>query len=449
MTISKYLIRSDHSALSDSPHDNRSTTVEVITIGDELLLGFTIDTNAAHLARALASIGVHISRRTTVGDDATAIARAVAEALERSQGVITTGGLGPTSDDLTKPSIAALFGREMVLDEAHLAWMEERWRARFNRPLPTTNRAQAMLPSGAVKLENRHGSAPGIWLEDSRGRWVAMLPGVPGEMRGMLADTLLPRIAERVAADTVVQSLTIRTTGVAESLLAERIEAAERDGGGLGVTLAYLPSIAGVDLRLTVRDVPPEDASAMLARAAARLRDAAGEWIYGEGDDDLAAIVLGLCRTRKLTIGVAESCTGGLLGARLTAISGSSDVVLGGVIAYDNEVKRQRLGVDENALHEHGAVSEEVVRQMARGAREATGARVGLSITGIAGPNGGTPEKPVGTVWIGTDVDGLVEARLLRLWGDRYEVRERAAQWTLEFLRRRLIEPSPLPERQP
>jgi nicotinamide-nucleotide amidase len=434
--------------VSASSNDNRSTIVEVITIGDELLLGFTIDSNAAHLARSLASIGVHIARRTTVGDDATAIANAVAEALDRSQGVITTGGLGPTSDDLTKPSIAALFGREMVLDEAHLAWMEQRWLERFNRPLPTTNRAQAMLPSGAVKLDNHHGSAPGIWLEDDRGRWVAMLPGVPREMRGMLADTLLPRIKDRVTAKTVVQSMTIRTTGVAESLLAERIETADREMGALGVTLAYLPSIAGVDLRLTVRDKPPEVASAALSRAAARLREAAGEWVYGEGEDDLAAIVLDLCRSRRLTIGVAESCTGGLLGARLTAISGSSDVVLGGVIAYDNEVKQRRLGVEEDALRLHGAVSEEVVRQMARGAREVTGARIGLAITGIAGPSGGTPEKPVGTVWVGTDVDGPVEARLLRLWGDRYEIRERAAQWTLEFLRRRLIAAEALPERQ-
>lgn len=425
--------------MTDSPNHNRSTTVEVITIGDELLLGFTIDTNAAHLARSLASIGVHIARRTTVGDDATAIARAVAEALERSEGVITTGGLGPTSDDLTKPSIAALFGREMVLDEAHLAWMEERWRTRFNRPLPTTNRAQAMLPAGAVKLENRHGSAPGIWLEDERGRWVAMLPGVPREMRGMLADTLLPRIEERVAASTVVRSSTIRTTGVAESLLAERIEQMERESGPLGVSLAYLPSIAGVDLRLTVRDVAPSVAEETLRGAAARLRHAAGGWVYGEGDDDLAAIVLDLCRARRLTIGVAESCTGGLLGARLTAISGSSDVVLGGVIAYHNDVKRRRLGVADSVLRAHGAVSEEVVQQMARGAREVTGASIGLAITGIAGPNGGTPEKPVGTVWMGTDVDGAVEARMLRLWGDRYEIRERAAQWTLDFLRCRLI----------
>jgi nicotinamide-nucleotide amidase len=231
-------------------------------------------------------------------------------------------------------------------------------------------------------------------------------------------------------------------------LLAERIEAMERETGPLAVTLAYLPSIAGVDLRLTVRDVPPAVAEENISHSADRLRQAAGEWIYGANDDDLAAVVLDLCRERRLTIGVAESCTGGLLGARLTAISGSSDVVLGGVIAYANDVKVRRLGVEESVLRERGAVSEEVVRQMARGARQTTGASIGISITGIAGPNGGTPEKPVGTVWIGTDIDGVVEARLLRLWGDRYEVRERAAQWAMEFLRGRLTGARALPERQ-
>jgi nicotinamide-nucleotide amidase len=413
------------------------TRVEVVTIGDELLLGFTIDTNAAHLARALASIGMHIVRRTTVGDDATAIAGAVREALDRTGAVITTGGLGPTSDDLTKPAIAAIFGREMELDQVHLQWMAERWLKRFNRPLPATNRQQAMLPAGAVKLENNHGSAPGIWLEDERGRWVAMLPGVPREMRGMLEDTLLPRLETRVGASTVVRSLTLRTTGVAESLLADRIDS--MDGGPLSATLAYLPSIAGVDLRLTVRDVSWPDADEILHRDGMRLRDRLGTAIYGENDDDLAAIVLDLCRSRGLSIAVAESCTGGLLGARLTAIGGSSAVVLGGVIAYHNEVKVRMLGVESVALAEYGAVSEEVVRQMAAGARRTTGATIGLAITGIAGPTGGTTEKPIGTVWIAADVNGDVSSRLLRMWGDREEIRQRSAQWTLALLRERLI----------
>ena len=415
-----------------------TSRIEVITIGDELLLGFTIDTNAAYLARRLASIGAHIVRRTTVGDDAAEIARAVADALDRTGAVITTGGLGPTSDDLTKQSIAALFGRAMRLDEEHLAWMEDRWRSRFQRPLPATNRQQAMIPEGARKLGNHHGSAPGIWLEDDRGRWVAMLPGVPREMRGMVDDTLLPLVASRITTGTVVRSLTLRTTGIAESLLADRIESMA--GGPLGVSLAYLPSIAGVDLRLTIRDVTADQASQALSGVAARLRDRLGTSIYAEDDEDLAAIVLDLCRKRGLTIGVAESCTGGLLGARLTAISGSSDVFRGGVIAYHNDVKAELLDVQPATLAGHGAVSEEVVREMAGSVRRAVRANVGLAITGIAGPTGGTPEKPVGTVWIAADVDGEVRTALHRMWGDREEIRQRAAQWTLELLRLRLIE---------
>jgi nicotinamide-nucleotide amidase len=416
--------------------NSRGTAVEVVTIGDELLLGFTIDTNAAHLARQLASIGVHIAQRTTVGDAPEEIARVVREALDRTGAVITTGGLGPTSDDLTKPSIAEIFGRKMMIDEEHLAWMEERWRKRFNKPLPQTNRNQAMVPEGATKLTNNHGSAPGIWLEDERGRWVAMLPGVPREMRGMLADTLLPRLQSRITAGTVVRSLTLRTTGVAESLLADQIDA--MDGGPLDVTLAYLPSIAGVDLRLTVRDVPADEAERRLSTAASRLRARVGQSIYGEGDADLAAVVLERCRAHQLTIGVAESCTGGLLGARLTAIPGSSDVVLGGVISYANDVKSSLLGVDDSLIKDRGAVSEEVAVAMAVGARKATHASVGLAITGVAGPGGGTAEKPVGTVWIAVDINGDTQTRLLRMWGDREEIRERSAQWTMELLRHRL-----------
>src|SRR3954469_16259251 len=230
--------------------------IEVVTIGDELLLGYTIDTNAAHLGRELAALGVEIVRRTTCGDTAESITTAVRDALDRADGVITTGGLGPTSDDLTKPSIAALFGRTMVLDEEHLAWMRERWATRWpGRTMPETNVQQAMLPTGARKLENHHGSAPGIFLEDERGRWVAMLPGVPREMRGMLADTLMPRIRERLgtSARQVVKSRTLRTTGIGESNIADLITNIE---GGVGdVELAYLPNADGTDLRITARNI--------------------------------------------------------------------------------------------------------------------------------------------------------------------------------------------------
>jgi len=412
--------------------------IEVVTIGDELLLGYTIDTNAAHLARQLAAVGVEIVRRTTCGDTAESIATAVREALDRSGAVITTGGLGPTSDDLTKPSIAALFGREMELDEAHLAWMRDRWAKRFQRPMPEANRQQAMLPQGARKLRNNHGSAPGIWLEDERGRWVAMLPGVPREMRGMLADTLLPLIEERLGDDRrVVRSRTLRTTGIGESAIADLVT---QLAGGVGdVQLAYLPNADGTDLRLTVRGAEAPAADARLAHAAARLRGLVGDWIYGEDATDLAEVVLRECRARGVTVGVAESCTGGLLGARLTAIPGSSDVVQGGVIAYAYEVKTSLLGVPAEMLASHGAVSEAVARAMASGARTRLGVGAALAITGIAGPGGGTEQKPVGTVWIALDVGGEVEARRFMMIGDRAEIRHRSAQAALEMLRRRLL----------
>ena len=415
--------------------------IELITIGDELLLGFTIDTNAAHLARELAAVGIGITRRGTVGDVAGDIAAAVREALDRTGAVITTGGLGPTSDDLTKPSIAAIFGRVMQLDEQHVAWMEQRWQQRFGRRMPESNRAQAMLPEGATKLVNNHGSAPGIWLEDDRGRWVAMLPGVPREMRGMLADTLLPRLRERTGSEgtsTVVRSRTLRTTGVAESLLADQIDPIRESLGA--VSLAYLPAPDGVDLRLTVRDVGDSEADAMLDAAASIIRGRLARSIYAEGATDLASVVLDLCRASRLTIAVAESCTGGLLGARLTAIPGSSDVVLGGVIAYANDVKRELLDVRQSSLDHHGAVSEPVVREMAEGVRARLRASIGMAITGVAGPGGGTADKPVGTVWIAAAFANETHALPLRLIGDRDEIRRRATQSALELVRRSLVE---------
>lgn len=414
--------------------------VEIVTIGDELLLGYTIDTNGAHLARALAEVGVEVVCRSAVRDDAEAIARAVGEALLRTGGVITTGGLGPTADDMTKPAIAQLFGRGMHLDEAHVEWMRQRWRARFDRDLPESNLNQARVPDGATLLRNNHGSAPGIQLEDDRGNWVIMLPGVPREMRGMCDDTVVPLLRERVAraggTPSVVRSRTLRSTGIPESLLADRI--ADVAAGLEGVSLAYLPGVDGIDLRLTARGVGGEVADERLARAAAALEARLGDAIYGEGTDDMAALVLARLRAARMTVAVAESCTGGLLGARITGVPGSSDVFLGGVIAYANDVKTRLLGVRAPLLVRDGAVSESVARRMATGAREATGARVGIGITGVAGPGGGTADKPVGTVFVAVDVGGEVESARLMLWGDREEIRYRATQAALDMARKRV-----------
>ena len=419
-----------------------ASQVELITIGDELLLGFTIDTNAAHISRLLAANGIEIVRRTTVGDEAEAIAQAVREALDRTGAVITTGGLGPTSDDLTKPAIARLFGRAMKLDETIAAKLEERWRARFPKSVfPSTNRTQAEIPEGARILVNRHGTAPGIWLEDEKGRWVAMMPGVPREMRGMLAEELLPEIRTRMkGVESVVLSGTLRTTGIAESAIAELLGPnflGDPQSDLESLPLAYLPGVAGVDLRVTAKGLPPERAQRLVKVAIVKLRSRVEAYAYGEDDADLAAVVLDRCRALKLKLAVAESCTGGMLGERLTSIPGSSDVFLGGVIAYHNDVKKELLGVRAEDLERYGAVSEEVARQMAAGVRDKTGADVGISVTGIAGPGGGTPEKPVGLVWIaihGSDA----KARRFHVVGDRAEIRQRAAQAALEMVRRTL-----------
>ena len=409
--------------------------IEIVTIGDELLLGFTIDTNAAHLARELAALGVRIVRRASCGDEAGSIAAAVRDALERTGAVITTGGLGPTADDMTKPAIASIFGRGMVMDAAILSALEERWRKRFGHELPASNHQQAMVPEGCTILPNRHGSAPGIWLEDAEQRWVVMLPGVPREMRGMLADTVIPHLRERLpVGGPVIRTRTLRTVNVAESALADKLGELAR--GVNGLSLAYLPGSDGVDLRLTSYTMPDAEAEARLAEAARLVRGKVGRFIYGEGDDDLAALMLAECATRGLTLAVAESCTGGMLGMRLTAVPGSSRVVQGGTIAYANAVKVRELGVSQGDLDAHGAVSEPVARAMATGARLRFGTNIGIGITGIAGPEGGTPEKPVGTVWVAVDLDGQVHAVRAVLPGDRSEIRYRAAQLALDRLRR-------------
>ena len=419
------------------------THVELVTIGDELLLGFTIDTNSAHISRTLAACGVEIVRRTTVGDDADKIAGAVSEALDRTGAVITTGGLGPTSDDLTKPAIARIFGREMMFDQSIADYLEQRWRARFpGSVFPPSNRSQAEIPEGARILTNRHGTAPGIWLEDEKGRWVAMMPGVPREMRGMLAEELVPAIQSRMRGgeECLVLSGTLRTTGIAESAIADLLgpDFLGDPGNELGsLPLAYLPGVAGVDLRVTARGLPRERAKALVEEAMVKLRAVVGAYAYGEGETDLAEVVLERCRVLRLGVAVAESCTGGMLGARLTSIPGSSDVFLGGVIAYHNDIKREVLGVRQHDLERFGAVSEQVALQMASAVRQRMGADVGVSITGIAGPGGGSVEKPVGLIWVAVDATSA-RARRFHVGGDRDEIRQRAAQAALEMVRRAL-----------
>lgn len=407
--------------------------IELITIGTELLLGLTVDTNGAEIARALAAQGVRVTRRTSVADRGEEIRSAVAEALGRTGAVLTTGGLGPTRDDITKNIVAALFDAPLVFDEEVWATLLERFTRLGRTPAPS-NRSQAEVPRGATVLRNRWGTAPGLWLEGKPGLAI-MLPGVPLEMRRLLEQEVVPRLAAR-GNGSVIRSLVVRTSGVPESSLAERMGEVESEIAPL--TLAYLPGVEGVDLRLSAWGLEPEEADRRLRAAADLVRARAGASAYGEGESDLAALVLDQARSRGLRLAVAESCTGGLLGARLTEVPGSSAVFVGGVIAYDNALKVGLLGVAEALLAEHGAVSEPVARAMAQGAAERFGVDGALSVTGVAGPGGGTAEKPVGTVWLGCALEGRVETKRGMFAGTRHEIRARAAQAALFLLYQRL-----------
>jgi nicotinamide-nucleotide amidase len=404
--------------------------LELVTIGTELLLGFTIDTNAAELGRRLSAAGVRIARRTTVADRPAEIRDAVAAALARTGFVLTTGGLGPTRDDMTKTVVAELYGQPLRFDETVWRDLQERFRL-LGRALADRNRCQAEIPERATVLRNPWGTAPGLWIEDARGV-VVMLPGVPLEMRNLLEHEVMPRLAQR-AGSVVIRSRVLRTSQIAESALAAVI--GDTEDALAPVTLAYLPGTEGVDLRLTAWSVEADVAEAELARAAELLRHAVGKWIYAEGETSLPEVVLECARQKRWTIGAAESCTGGLLGARLTDVPGSSDVFAGAIVSYANGVKSALLDVPAALIAEHGAVSEPVVRAMAAGARARLGTDLAVAITGVAGPGGGSEEKPVGTVWLAVAGPDGVQAVKQGLPGTRPEVRLRASQAALWLLR--------------
>ncbi|HYC31678.1 MAG TPA: competence/damage-inducible protein A [Gemmatimonadales bacterium] len=407
--------------------------VELVAIGTELLLGFTVDTNGAEIARGLAALGVRVVRRAAVPDDAEAIRAAVTEALARTGAVITTGGLGPTRDDISKKVVADIFGAPLRFDESVWENLVERFR-RFGRVPAASNRGQAEVPEGGVVLRNRWGTAPGLWLSGAPGL-VVMLPGVPYEMRMLMEHEVLPRLAG-AGNGSVIRSLLVRTTAIPESTLAEALGEIESDIAPL--TLAYLPGVEGVDLRVSAWHLPAEEAERRLEGAAELLRARAGAHVYGQGDADLAAVVLDAARARGMHLGTAESCTGGLLGGRLTDIPGSSAVYAGGVVCYSNELKVSLLGVPPDLIEAHGAVSEPVALAMAEGAVARLGVDLAVSVTGIAGPEGGSEEKPVGTVWLGLAGSGVSESRRSVFGGGRHEVRARAAQAALYLVLRRL-----------
>ena len=369
---------------------------EIITIGDEILIGQIVDTNSAWLGHELNEIGIRVVRITSVQDDPAAIREAFDNALRRAQLVLVTGGLGPTKDDLTKKTLADYFGCPLVRHRPTYEFLE-RWMESRGIAFNELNRAQALVPECCTVLPNRHGTAPGMWFE-REGKVLVSMPGVPFEMKNMVTVTLIPLLREHFRLDAVVHRTAI-TYGLPESALALAIAPWEDALPGW-LKLAYLPNPTCIRLRLSAYEVDRDEAEAEMERQFGKLQALIPECFLGFDDATVESATAALLKERGETLATAESCTGGAIAARFTAMPGASEYFAGGVVAYSNEVKTNLLGVRPETLTAHGAVGRETAEQMAEGVRRATGATYGVATTGIAGPTGGTEEKPVGTVWM-------------------------------------------------
>jgi nicotinamide-nucleotide amidase len=401
---------------------------ELVVIGDELQSGRVTDTNSAFLGRRLAAAGLPVGRRTVIGDDPALIAEVLGQAVARSRLVFVVGGLGPTPDDRTQAAVAAAVGRDLVRHRPTLRRVEAFFH-RAGRRVPALARRQALVVAGARLFANPAGMAPGSLVE-WRGSTVILLPGVPVELEALF-DVVEPELRVRFPA-RVAHRARIRTAGRPESALASRVERVLRRHPGAAA--AYYPATTGVDIILTA------PTARKLGPAAAAVRAELGTAVYEVGNRDLAEVVGALLRRRGLTLATAESCTGGMIAARLTDVPGSSDYFAGGVVAYANSAKVGLLGVRKSALDRHGAVSRPTVRQMALGACHRFGADVGIAVSGIAGPGGGTPGRPVGLVFTAVAMQGSVRIERFLYGGRRRAVRERAAAAALDLCRRVLEE---------
>lgn len=413
-------------------------TAEILAIGNELLLGRTLDTNTHWLARQLSRIGLPLAHTQTLPDESAAIQAGVQLALSRAQVVICTGGLGPTSDDLTAPVLAQLFGMEMAVHEPTLRHIEALYRSRGREPNASVPR-QATLPVGADILQNNVGTAAGLRFTTPDGREVYALPGVPHEMKHLFETHIAAHLSARFVSDFLRQH-TLRTAAVPESELAARIADIE-EALPPEIFLAYNPSLHMVDLRLNLR-APAEQKdplSAQFGMVLQQLRHRLGADLYGEENDSLAGSIGRVLMARGETVAVAESCTGGLLFHTLVEEPGASAYVRGGVVPYSNDLKMTLVGVSEDSLTTHGAVSEAVACELAQGVRTRLQATWGLGVTGIAGPEGGSDAKPVGTVWIAVSGPTGTHARHFLFERHRLRNMQRSVVMALEMLRRQLI----------
>jgi len=406
---------------------------EIIAVGSELLTPVYQDTNSLFLTERLNSWGIEVRFKTVVGDRADDLATALREALSRSPLIILTGGLGPTEDDLTRPVVSEVLRRPLREDPELRRQIQERL-ARFGRPMAENNLRQAMVPEGAEWLQNNNGTAPGIWIEHDH-HFVVLLPGPPGELEAMFDATCMPRLAE-VAPEERIKTRVYKVVGLPESEVDKRVAAIY--GAYENPTTTILAKPGGIEIHLRARAATDQEAEAKLVELGEQIELALGEYIFSTHGESLEEVVGMYLVMRQKTVAVAESCSGGLLAERLTRNSGSSNFFLGGAVCYSNDLKTSLAGVPASLIEEHGAVSQPVAQALAEGIRARTGASLGVGLTGIAGPTGGTPEKPVGLVYIGLADERGTQVREFRFPGNRGRVRQWATQMALEMIRRRV-----------
>ncbi|MCY4206168.1 MAG: competence/damage-inducible protein A [Bacteroidetes bacterium] len=411
-------------------------TARILTVGDELLVGQILDTNASYLAAELTRIGITVTHTLTVGDNQEAIETAIQDCMRQCSLTLVTGGLGPTVDDLTREAVAAMIGSTLKKNPSVLTSVERHF-ASLGRSVPIGSERVAMVPLGFEILPNPKGTAPGLWYMSEYGNAIVLLPGVPHEMKAIFSDYVSPRIIQMEGRASIAQR-TLKVAGIGETVVQGKIETILHllDPG---LTIAYLPGAYGVRIRLTIRGA---DAEKRLDKTEKTIRNSFGPAIFGRDEDTLESVLGTLLSSQKKTIAIAESCTGGLVLNHLTNVPGSSSYVLGGVVAYSNLIKQRQLDVREETLNQFGAVSEPVAIQMATGVRARFGSDLGLSVTGIAGPDGGTVEKPVGLVWIAY-ADDCGAWAVKHLFGmDRHRNKQKSALAVLDLARQTLLKSS-------
>jgi nicotinamide-nucleotide amidase len=406
---------------------------EIIAVGSELLTHERVDTNSLFITEHLNALGIEVRRKVVVGDDRARLTEAIRDALSRAEIVVLSGGLGPTEDDLTRDAVADALGRKLVFSQEICDQIEERFR-RFQRKMVEINKRQAYLIEGADALENPRGTAPGQWIETG-GRTVMLLPGPPGELKPMFTDQCVPRLIRHLPPQ-VIRVRQFRVAGMGESDLDQLIAPVYTKYTNPATTI--LAGAGDIHVNLRARGETEEEVEQLLNEVCPPIEELLGDRIYSRNGDSLETVVGDLLRDSKATLSAAESCTGGLFGQRITSIAGSSDYFVGGFIVYSDAMKTALLGVDPALIETHTAVSEEVARAMAAGARSKTGSTYAISITGEAGPRSATAAAP-GTVFVGFASEAGTDARKLHLPGDRNRIRNLAAQSALDFVRRKLM----------